>query len=203
MRKVIVFDLWETLACKRICIMQKLLSRFEVPIHDGVFTRYEATVQLQRWKSMEEMAENFLREFKLSVTSANVREVTVTFRHGIDQATLFPGIASLLTRLVREEHRLAILSNTTIFESAVVDRWDLARYFDACVYSWQTGALKPNPKSFEALLAALEVGVEDVLYIDDRLANVQAAHLFGFHSLQFSSVIQCRERLGDLGYLPF
>lgn len=51
--------------------------------------------------------------------------------------------------------------------------------FDVSCYSWELGAAKPEPAYFERALARIEAPADQVLFVDDNLANVEAARGVG------------------------
>jgi len=71
--------------------------------------------------------------------------------------------------------------------------------FDAQVFSYQVGALKPDPRMYRAILAALDVPPEESLFIDDAPANVQGALATGMQALRFVGVDALLQDLARLG----
>ncbi len=199
-RKVIVFDLWETLATKQISVSRTLCRRFAIAFTADMLRRYELAVQCHAWGSMEMMAVNFLQAFGIDVNDENIAFTADTFNSAIRQAVLFPGVYSLLRDLVSRDHRPALLSNTTVFESGILESWGLAEgMFAAQVFSWQTGHLKPDRPAFDAVLQALDTCPENAIFIDDTAANIAAASLLGFQTIHFQGVYTCRRALSDAG----
>ena len=100
----------------------------------------------------------------------------------------------------------AILSNMGDAVLASVElEFDWIRRFDLLVWSCQLGVVKPDPAIYRHTLAELKTRPEDILFIDDRLPNVEAARELGIPTIQFSSVERLREDLiaaGLDGVLP-
>ncbi len=100
----------------------------------------------------------------------------------------------------------AILSN--IGDSALesVEReFDWIHRFDVLVWSYQFGAVKPDPSIYLHTLAKLGTQPKETLFIDDKRPNVEAARALDIHAMQFSSVERLREDLvaaGLDGLLP-
>lgn len=196
MLKAIIFDIWETLGTKNIGISKSLQANFNIPKSPDFLKKYEAAVQLDAWESEETMATNFLTTFNLAVTKANQDFVVLLFRQGVERATLFDGMADLIKELY-EKYHLATLSNTTIFESDVLRRWGVDKYFNAQVFSWQLHSLKPAAENFRAVCTALSVEPQECLYIDDSEENVVAARAFGMSAEQFASVAELKKSLNS------
>ena len=62
--------------------------------------------------------------------------------------------------------------------------------FDAVAMSYEVGARKPDPRFFDALLSLCGCDAEEVLFIDDSPANVDAARTAGIRGLVFDNARQ-------------
>lgn len=92
---------------------------------------------------------------------------------------------------------LALFSNAPVdLAQAVGDRPELA-LFDALIFSSEIGLSKPDPAAFAAALGRLGREPGEVLFIDDRAANVAGAERAGLRALQFRSAGQLAEALRD------
>ncbi|MBI1183606.1 HAD-IA family hydrolase [bacterium] len=97
---------------------------------------------------------------------------------------------------VNSTHRLFLLSNTNAahrrqFDGIFDRHWGKGRFyafFDQVFYSYQMNMIKPQPEIFEAVLQEANIAAADTLFIDDNLANVQAASKLGFHTWHFGGV---------------
>jgi putative hydrolase of the HAD superfamily len=77
--------------------------------------------------------------------------------------------------------------------------------FDVLVWSFQLGIGKPDPAIYRYTLGKLGVLPEEVLFIDDKRENVEAAQALGIQGILYSSVERLREDLiaaGLEGALP-
>jgi len=77
--------------------------------------------------------------------------------------------------------------------------WGMDGLFDAQVFSYQVGALKPDPRMYRAILAALDVPAEESLFIDDAPANVLGALKAGMGAVRFVGVDALLQHLACLG----
>jgi putative hydrolase of the HAD superfamily len=90
----------------------------------------------------------------------------------------------------------AILSNMGDAVLASVEReFDWIRRFDLLVWSCQVGVVKPDPAIYRHTLAKLGTRPEELLFIDDKLPNVEAARALNIRTIQFSNVERLREDL--------
>jgi len=65
----------------------------------------------------------------------------------IERATMFPVMLELLTKL-KENYKLGFISNTTVFESVVLDKWGITSIFDVVSFSWEVDSKKPTEEIF-------------------------------------------------------
>ncbi len=77
-------------------------------------------------------------------------------------------------------------------------RFDLFKHFRGVTVSGRIGLLKPEPEIFQHHIAAFDLAPEDVLFIDDVAANVEAARNAGWHGVQFINPDELRRELCSL-----
>jgi putative hydrolase of the HAD superfamily len=192
MIKAIIFDLWETLGTKNVGISRSLQERFGIEKSSEFMHLYETSVQLNNWKSEKEMAINFLREFNIKDNIENEEFIINLFREGIEKATMFEGMKDLLIKL-KENYKLGFISNTTVFESSVLDKWGIREMFDVMSFSWELGIKKPSKEIFDITLQKLGVAPDEAVFIDDGEKNVLKAKEYGLNGIVFKSVEQLKD----------
>ncbi len=191
----IVLDLWETLATKNVGVSKTLQAKFGLPVTPDFLVAYETSVQLKAWGTEADMAASFLKAFGVANNVINNHFVQELFREAIQRATLFEGITELLGDIKKSDLKIGLLSNTTVFESAVLDTLNIRRFFDVTTFSWQTGVLKPNPLAFKSALDKLDSLPKETLFVDDTEKHVLAAREFGLQAIQFQSVMSLKAEL--------
>ena len=67
-----------------------------------------------------------------------------------------------------------------------IDDLPIASLFDGMLYSARLGLSKPSQECFAAASTAMDARPEDILFIDDRSANTDAAAEFGMSTLLFT-----------------
>jgi putative hydrolase of the HAD superfamily len=199
--KAIIFDLWETLGTKNVAVSRLLKEKFSIPQTDDYLRKYEEAVQVNQWNTEEEMARNFLLKFQVDQTPENIEFVIDIFKEAIIKATLFDGMRDVLISLKEKGFKIGLLSNTTIFESVVLENLEIKNLFDAIVFSWHRGALKPSKEAFGHILDELAVLASEVVFVDDTEKNIVAARKQGIPAIQFKSVPELSMRLRELGIL--
>jgi putative hydrolase of the HAD superfamily len=110
--------------------------------------------------------------------------------------------AMLAWQLALKQHGLltAILSNMGDDVLASVEReFDWIHRFDVLVWSCQVGVVKPDPAIYSHTLDKLGVRPEEALFIDDKLANIEAARALGMQAIEFSTIERLRADLTAQG----
>ncbi len=94
----------------------------------------------------------------------------------------------MLTRL-RSAYRVFLLSNINITHLRCLRKKLEAEhgivnfehaYFDKVYYSFELGLRKPEREIFQFVLSDAGISPEDTLFIDDKIANIEAARELGF-----------------------
>lgn len=100
---------------------------------------------------------------------------------------------------VRERCRVGLITNATSRLPRDLARLELTGHFDFIINSSEVGHAKPSPEIFAHALEVAGVAPGEVVFIDDTLANVQAAAALGIHAHHFAGAAPLREWLGALG----
>jgi epoxide hydrolase-like predicted phosphatase len=90
----------------------------------------------------------------------------------------------------------AILSNMgdSVLEN-IEREFDWLPRFDVLVWSYQHNLAKPDPAIYRLALQKLGTRPEETLFIDDKQANIDAAHALGMPAILFSDVERLRHDL--------
>ncbi|MAU40628.1 MAG: hypothetical protein CMF31_03305 [Kordiimonas sp.] len=115
------------------------------------------------------------------------------FSHVID------GSVELLADLSKQGVPLYALTNFPAEKfPAFVEKYAFMQYFeDRVVVSGQEGLIKPDPALFQCLMDRYNLKAPDLIFIDDRLDNVQAAQKLGMDGIHFQNPDQTRSTLID------
>lgn len=107
-----------------------------------------------------------------------------------------PALLAWQSALQRRGLLTAILSNICDTVLASIEReFDWIHRFDVLVWSCQLGIVKPDPAIYRYMLGKLGVRPGEMLFIDDKQENVEAARELGIQAIQYSSVAQLSEEL--------
>ncbi len=81
------------------------------------------------------------------------------------------------------------------------EHFGLGRWLRVRLSSCYLGLHKPDPACYRRAIEILGVAPEQILFIDDRIANVEAAQQAGIEALHFTGEKKLRQDLEDLGVL--
>jgi HAD superfamily hydrolase (TIGR01662 family) len=91
-----------------------------------------------------------------------------------------PGVVAALESLNKAGLRLAVVSNSEGTLTALLERMDFARHFQAIVDSWVVGVTKPDPRIFQAALDRLDVPAAEAVMVGDSIkADILGAQAAG------------------------
>jgi putative hydrolase of the HAD superfamily len=91
----------------------------------------------------------------------------------------------VLSRCHAQGSRLTLLSNAPHFLAHAVRDLPQLSFFDDMVFSCELGIAKPHPDAFARSLAAAGKHADEVIFIDDRDENIEAAEALGIRGALF------------------
>lgn len=80
-----------------------------------------------------------------------------------------------------------------------IETFGLRGYFDFFFSSCYVGRRKPNVDIYSLAVSVLQCEPEEVAFIDDRAANVEAAASLGIQAIQYQGPAQLESELASLG----
>ncbi len=99
-------------------------------------------------------------------------------------------MAQFITGL-RPHFKTAVLSNASSNARKLFSEvMELDQLVDMIIISAEEGMIKPDERIYHLALARLGVRPEEVVFLDDRLVNVEAARRVGMQAIQFKNTIQ-------------
>lgn len=94
----------------------------------------------------------------------------------------YPETRAVLLELRSRGYRIAVCSNLARPFAAPVEAL-LGKYFDARIWSFEVGAIKPDPRIYTALSESLELAPAEILMVGDSLASdFQGGRASGLHA---------------------
>lgn len=80
-----------------------------------------------------------------------------------------------------------------------IEAYPFLKDFDEVVVSGEVGFIKPDPRIYDVLVNRTGVEPADMVFIDDRADNVDAAQQLGFRAIRFTTPEALGEDLAGLG----
>ncbi|WP_068469750.1 HAD family hydrolase [Candidatus Protochlamydia phocaeensis] len=132
------------------------------------------------------------------------RKLPANWLQQLDQARLkaiveIPGMVNLVKNLQKNGFQTALLSNGGTSRARLKDQIDLYNLFHPVLLSSDIGIAKPNPKVFQILLDTLQLSANQVLLIDNKAENIQAAKKLGIDGIEFKNPDQLIQELDKRG----
>jgi len=87
---------------------------------------------------------------------------------------------------LKGRYRLVLLSNTNDLHFTFIrERYPLLKHFDQFVLSYEAKAAKPDPRIYQAAIAAAQCRPDECFFTDDIPAYVAGAQSAGIRAVQF------------------
>jgi FMN phosphatase YigB (HAD superfamily) len=138
-----------------------ILARFE----SGVLTRQQFFAEMQQITGFAGSVEEFVSDFA-------------------DIFIPIPAMIELHAELRQRGLQTYIFSNTNDIAAGHIRReFPFFKNFDGYIYSYEVGAMKPDAKIYETMEKMCGKRGEDLIYIDDRLENVEAGSVRGWRTI--------------------
>ena len=94
-------------------------------------------------------------------------------------------------RALRPRYRTAILANSYVGAREQEEaRYGFSSMADVAIYSHEEGVQKPDPRMYALASQRLGISPAEIVFLDDRPENVDAARACGFQAILFSSTSQ-------------
>jgi len=204
MIKLVVFDLWNTLAYKDVDNppLYEIKEKLRVDIPDEEFVKiFEKSTQTKVWKSKKEAYSNFCENLGIEANKENVNLVMSIRDKAERKIKSFEYTDPLLKQLKSKGYETGIASNSTCFivEETKKDT-NIFQYIDYPLFSFDVEVIKPNTKIFYKLLELSGYKANEVVMIGDNYYDdVLPPKEIGIHSIHFKNYEQLNEDLSKLG----
>ena len=128
------------------------------------------------------------------------KEVRKIFKY-IDYSYILSCIkdtSDYLKQLKNKGYKIYILSDLSKDSYNHNKKYDFFNYVDGGVYSFEIGSTKPNKENYKTLLEKYNLIPEETIFIDDKLENIQAANILGIRGIQFTKLVEVKEKINEL-----
>jgi len=105
-----------------------------------------------------------------------------------------------LASKLKNKCKVVYLTNyNKLYWEVIAKKFDLSKWFDSGIVSYQIGFRKPAKEGFLALIRTFKVKPEETLFIDDSKNNLIEAEKLGLKTLLFENPEKLREDIQSLG----
>lgn len=180
MYKVIIFDLWNTIAfIKNIEVVNQRLREKIAP---------EKLKKLRlvflEWHLSEFSEKQFLTRLQ-NMTTLNENEVQCVkawLNH--DKCQLYPETEEVLRYLKNQDKKLVLITNSPPKGKKQFQKLGLSSYFDRAIFSFEVGIMKPDPRIFQLAISDFNVDKFKILMVGDSLEkDIEGALDAGFEAI--------------------
>ena len=147
----------------------------------------------QRTPTSTEMIAVLLQELGVSLSAERTHHLVKVFENGIldHPPSLFPGVREGLEHLASHA-QLALISDTAFSPGSILHRLmeqdNIAHYFDAFIFSDETGLAKPHPEAFNMAMTSLGGKPETSVHIGDiERTDIRGAKGVGMQAILYRS----------------
>jgi HAD superfamily hydrolase (TIGR01549 family) len=166
----VVFDLWNTLAydAHHPNPIVALADAFALRGGPGWSRVLERAIMLRRLSGIGEAITALAEVTNRLPDPAQAQALRSIWRNAGERARWFPDVEEVLLRL-SGRFRLGLLSNTQSFGLEFLDT--LRPAFEARLFSYELGALKPEPAMFSRMAEMLRLAPRELLMVGDNLQD--------------------------------
>jgi 2-haloacid dehalogenase len=200
-RDIVVFDLGGVLIeWSPRYLYRKLFEGDEAKV-----SSFLAEVCTEEWNERQDAGRTFAEAVEeLSARHPDKRDLIVAFGNRFDDMIpgAIEGTVEILRELSEQGTPLYAITNWSAetFPSQR-KRFPFLSLFRGIVVSGEVGIIKPDPRIFRLLSSRHEVDLGRTVFIDDAPGNAAAASAAGMHGIHFTSPVQLRTALSNLGLL--
>jgi HAD superfamily hydrolase (TIGR01662 family) len=176
--KLIIFDLWNTLIFRDmdVDITKSLPDIFNLTEDKKKLNKkFEHAVQKRKdWPSRRDAYRNVCVAWGVEPTDENADTIATIRDKGEQTVKLFPHVESMLQQLKEQGFKIGLISNSSVFAVENVRKTlgdSLFKKIDYPVFSFDVGAIKPNPHMFWKMLFDAECRASECIMIGDKLED--------------------------------
>ncbi|MDD2647111.1 MAG: HAD-IA family hydrolase [Patescibacteria group bacterium] len=205
MIKLVIFDLWKTLAYRQVpySSTSKILEETALNIPKDKFIKiFESSLQTKRWKSKYRAYRNLCHNMGLLETRENI-DLLINIRDKAEAKTeLYPYTIQLLKQLHKLNYKTALISNSSIFAIKQIKKTKILDYIDYPLFSFQVGVIKPDLKIYRKLLKIAKCKPSEAIMIGDKLGDdVLPPRQLGMHSIHLTTYPKLKKELKKFNIL--
>jgi HAD superfamily hydrolase (TIGR01509 family) len=148
------------------------------------YRKIEEVFMTKTFASMNEAASAICKHLGRQPDAEVIKKIASIWQIAGKNLLLFPDVAPSIMKLKREGYKVGLLSNTDCFSTEVFRNAGHGQLFDAMVFSYEAGVLKPNSNIFRIVLNRLGVRPNEAMMVGDNINDdVIAASSLGMDAV--------------------
>ncbi len=172
MIKAIIFDFWGTLMEQGIYPSPfkqvRYFMRLKMPFSEFA-PKFEGAFMLQKFDSLTDGFKEVSKAFDIKPPEFVYDRLVGAWNKNKLLAKPYPEAIAALTEL-KKKYKLALISNSDCFSiEDIIDKYDLRKFFDVIVLSYEAGVLKTDKKMFQIVLKKLKVKKDEAVMVGDSI----------------------------------
>jgi putative hydrolase of the HAD superfamily len=183
MIKAVIFDMWSTTLHSRPDFGTRVLEELGLGItKEELFLQLEEHWMKHRFESVHDSVAHAFRKIGIN-DPAKARKFAKMFEEDQKHMKPYDDAIPVISEL-RKKYKTGLLSNTECFVEMRLKETGFLENFDAIVFSFDHGLLKPDPRIFRLILAKLGVAPGEAVMVGDKItADIEPAERIGMHAV--------------------
>lgn len=204
MIKLIIFDLWRTLAYRDVeySSTTKMLEETGVSINKNVFVKvFETSLQTKKRSNKYEAYENLCKNMKLPITEHNVNLLMNIRDYAESKTKEYSHTISMLQQLKKLWYKIWLLSNSSVFAvEQIKKKTSILDYIDYPLFSFDIWLIKPDISFFKEMLNKANCKPEESIMIWDKINDdVLPPRQIWMNSILFENYEQLKKEFLTFG----
>lgn len=175
----VYFDLGNVLlSFDPLLACRNLANRFEITVQQAQGAVYDSRLQ-NRFEQGEISAEQFALSLRQQLGRSEAAMPTADVLEAIsDMFTPIESMRGVLGKVRQSGCRVGLLSNTchAHWDWITRQKYSVMDFsFEVTILSFQIGSMKPDDAIYQAAEQAARVPVDQILFLDDKQENIEAA----------------------------
>ncbi len=159
------------------------------PVYEKVIKKFLATDEYEPWmKKLDELDVGAITEDQLVreiAIKANVSEGTIWSEVG-QSYDINHELIDYIRDNLKGKYKIGLLTNIarSLIEKMIPEE---LKMFDVPIISSDLKLIKPDPRIFEAAIKLCECDASEILFIDDKVVNIEAAKAAGMNGMVYTT----------------
>jgi len=172
MIKAIIFDFWGTLMEQGVFPspfkQARYFLRLRMPFSEFA-PKFEESFMLKEFESLTEGFKETAKAFNVNPPAFAYEKLVGVWNKNKLLAKPYPESIDVLAEL-KKKYKLALVASTDCFTmNEIIDKYDLRKFFDVIILSYEAGVLKTDKKMFQTVLKKMKVKKNEAVMIGDSI----------------------------------